>query len=156
MHSSSTFGRTNISNTILTNHCKMHSSSKLVRTNSCNRILANCCNMHPPHLKPWWLDHLGRSIKVLRKVEWALSYIIIAPSHPTPLMQHQSPVQSKPPHPTHPTPCERSINILCMVIRPKFHWGYSYVVICSRYISDCFRVCLGLVQIFFRGCLGFI
>ena len=30
-------------------------------------------------------------------------------------------------------------------VRPKFHWGFSYVVICSGYISDCFRVCLGLV-----------
>ena len=41
--------------------------------------------------------------------------VIIAPSHPTPLMQHQSLVQSRvnvsipPPH---PTLCERSINIL--------------------------------------------
>ena len=30
-------------------------------------------------------------------------------------------------------------------VRPKFHWGFSYVVICPVYISDCFRVCLGLV-----------
>ena len=30
-------------------------------------------------------------------------------------------------------------------VRPKFHWGFSYFVICSGYISDCFRVCLGLV-----------
>ena len=35
-------------------------------------------------------------------------------------------------------------------VRPKFHWGFSYVVICSGYISDCFRVCLGLVWIFFK------
>ena len=40
-------------------------------------------------------------------------------------------------------------------VRPKFHWGFSYVVICSGYISDCFRVCLGLVLIFFRVCLFF-
>ena len=30
-------------------------------------------------------------------------------------------------------------------VRPKFHWGLSYNVICSGYISNCFRVCLGLV-----------
>ena len=30
-------------------------------------------------------------------------------------------------------------------VRPKFHWGFSYFVICSGYISGCFRVCLGLV-----------
>ena len=40
-------------------------------------------------------------------------------------------------------------------VRPKFHWGFSYVVICSGYFSDCFRVCLGLVLIFFRVCLFF-
>ena len=30
-------------------------------------------------------------------------------------------------------------------VRPKFHWGFSWVVVCSGYVSDCFRVCLGLV-----------
>ena len=30
-------------------------------------------------------------------------------------------------------------------VRPTFHWGFSCVVICSGNVSDCFRVCLGLV-----------
>ena len=30
-------------------------------------------------------------------------------------------------------------------LRPKFNCGSSYVVICSGYSSDCFRVCFGLV-----------
>ena len=145
MHSSSTFGRTNISNTILTNHCKMHSSSKLVRTNSCNRILANCCNMHPPHLKPWWLDHLGRSIKVLRKVEWALSYIIIAPSHPTPLMQHQSPVQSRLnvsiPHPTPPTPLH--VSVASTSCAWSFAQSFIGGIVTWWFVQDTFQIVLG-------------
>ena len=39
---------------------------------------------------------------------------------------------------------------------PKFHWGFSYVVVCLGSMSVHFGVYLGLVWIFFRVCLGFI
>ena len=52
-------------------------------------------------------------------------------------------------------PLSLSLSLPGADVRPKFHWGFSYVVICSGYISDCFRVCLGLVLIFFRVCLFF-
>ena len=29
-------------------------------------------------------------------------------------------------------------------VRSKFDWGFNCVVICSGYVSECLRVCLGL------------
>ena len=54
--------------------------------------------------------------------------VIIAPSHPTPLIQHQSLVQSRvnvSMPPPHPTPCKRSINILRKVQATWPKEGYN-------------------------------
>ena len=82
----------------------MHSSSNLVRTNSSNRILAKL--LQNPIIRSSWAQHQSLA-------QGRLS-VIIAPSHPTPLMQPQSLCaksgeRSHPPTPPHPTPCERSI-----------------------------------------------
>ena len=82
----------------------MHSSSNLVRTNSSNRILAKL--LQNPIIRSSWAQHQSLA-------QGRLS-VIIAPSHPTPLMQPQSLCaksgeRSHPPTPPHPTPPHVSV-----------------------------------------------